>query len=278
LIASTAALAAALALAASGAPAAVDSAGGIKYVTEGSVIAASKSKTLTAKCPKGTHVISGGERNGEGYDGARLLQSYPLDGSDADDKPDDGWRTRVENRGSGKIHVKTQAFCGKVKTKYTSVRFTATGSSETGEETSSCPPNTFVWSGGFAAPNNAKLVLNSTFPSGNQEWGIYVDNPKPVPEDNAAVFAVCGEVEPDYPTSSAPNVNTQVRIVQACPQGDFAYSGGMGTTAGYEAAAISDLAQKPASGKPGRKVLGVFNNLITQHLFTLYAVCGPPLQ
>lgn len=59
----------------------VQHAGGYKFVIEKFKVPAAKSKTLTATCPKGTHVLGGGEQNQEPYNSVRLRQTYPFDGA-----------------------------------------------------------------------------------------------------------------------------------------------------------------------------------------------------
>ena len=60
--------------------------------------------------------------------------------------------------------MKAQAICGKTKVKYTAVRFVATASTETGQETANCPAGKFAYSGGFSAPAKSKIYMNSSFP------------------------------------------------------------------------------------------------------------------
>src|SRR6186713_803103 len=89
---------AALAMAAAPlASASVKSAGGVNYVSKGSTVAAKKTATITAACPKGTHVFSGGERNRGGVRSIFIRQTFPFDSGDKDKAPDDGWRVRVKN-------------------------------------------------------------------------------------------------------------------------------------------------------------------------------------
>ena len=48
-------------------------------------------------CASNEHVVGGGARVSGPADRSRLVTSAPVDGSDADKVPDDGWTTNVYN-------------------------------------------------------------------------------------------------------------------------------------------------------------------------------------
>lgn len=86
--------------------------GTVKYVTKtGTLPASPGALTLTAKCPSGMHVTGGGAvaSDGGAAQGAYVSQMYPIDGSDADKLPDDGWRARFW--GSTQPGTKVIAIC-----------------------------------------------------------------------------------------------------------------------------------------------------------------------
>jgi hypothetical protein len=58
----------------------------------GSNLVPGNSSTVTALCAPGRHVIGGGGKISGGILEAHLAASLPIDGSDADSIPDDGWR------------------------------------------------------------------------------------------------------------------------------------------------------------------------------------------
>jgi hypothetical protein len=67
--------------------------------------------TLKAPCKDGESVSGGGVYLGGAVNEAFVNSSYPFDGGDPGNKPDDGWKARVQNRaGLGKL-VTTYAVC-----------------------------------------------------------------------------------------------------------------------------------------------------------------------
>lgn len=66
-------------------------------------------------CPAGTRVTGGGvDIDGASTD-LELHDGFPIDGSDVDGLPDDGWQSTVYNDGSGELHhMKTFAICKRV--------------------------------------------------------------------------------------------------------------------------------------------------------------------
>lgn len=93
----------------------------LKYVTRtGTLPATPGPLTLTAKCPPGMHVTGGGAVASDGGDpqGAYVSQQYPIDGGDANTKPDDGWRASFY--GSTQPGTKVIAICARTKQTYES--------------------------------------------------------------------------------------------------------------------------------------------------------------
>ena len=75
--------------------------GPLRYITKAGTLPASPGPlTLTARCPSDMHVTGGGAVASSGGDAraAYVSSSYPIDGPDADSKPDDGWRARFYGR------------------------------------------------------------------------------------------------------------------------------------------------------------------------------------
>jgi hypothetical protein len=255
--------------------------GGYTFVIQTIKVPASKSKTLTATCPKGTHALGGGEQNQEPYNSVFLRQTYPFDGADKDKKPDDGWRTRVQNREAHKVSVNTQAVCGKELPKYVVVRFLAPSGLETGQETASCPPETFVYAGGMSAPAKSNVAINATFPNpmltGATEWGGYLDNRGSQAEDNAAVIAVCGTVQPEIvQTMNVPTDPHKQRQLSAhCLMDTYAFSAGLVNSTGFKGLAINSLGPKTAADKPGERGMGIADTIGGSMVdITVAAVCG----
>ena len=269
-----AAIATVLAAVVAAAPASVQSAGGVNYVTASSKVPGLKSRTLTATCPKHNHVLGGGEVNSGAYGSILLRQSFPFDSADKDAKPDDGWKVRLKNQASQPVTVKASAICGKTNVHYTAVRFVATGITETGQKTATCPQGKFAYSGGFSAPAKSRIFMNSSFPNSATEWGIYVDNPASHAEDKAAVIAVCGNSTPAVISAddTAVPAHTRSQLQPTCPVGKHVYGGGLSTSAGFNEVAINSLG--PATGwKASSDVNGS-----GPRDMTAYAVCGPALN
>ena len=60
-------------------------------------VASGHALTRKAMCAANEHVVGGGARVTGPADGSRVVTSAPVDGSDADKVPDDGWTTSVYN-------------------------------------------------------------------------------------------------------------------------------------------------------------------------------------
>lgn len=261
-------------------PASTQTAGGIKYVVSKTKAPGGRS-TATARCPRHTRVLGGGEINNAGYGSIILDQSFPFDGGDADHKPDDGWRVRVKNASSGKLAIQVQANCGHTKVSYRKRSFDI-GAGEEGDEYKDCPAGEFAYAGGIGGSAHATFFLNSTFPSpggtGSSEWGGYVDAPQ---KSTATLYAICGKAEPIIveATLSSITIGTQGSIDASCPPGRHGYGGGLGTTAGYQDLAINSLAGVSVGGTPGAgwltsaDVIGPYAPDVT-----VSAVCGKSLN
>jgi hypothetical protein len=83
----------------------------VKVAKVGNPMTAGNSATVTAVCAPGAHVIGGGGKISGGILEAHLAASFPIDGSDADSIPDDGWRViGYNNIGVDKL-VTSYALC-----------------------------------------------------------------------------------------------------------------------------------------------------------------------
>jgi hypothetical protein len=85
--------------------------GPVSYERAGSSVAAHHAAGATARCPGGKHVASGGGSiSGPGAE-VHLAGSYPVDGSDADHVPDDGWKSLAFNDSSAVQKLTAYAVC-----------------------------------------------------------------------------------------------------------------------------------------------------------------------
>jgi hypothetical protein len=65
-----------------------------------------------AMCPSGTHVVGGGSHTAPHSTDSEVAGSFPIDGSDGDGKPDDGWEAIANNDNSGlQIKLHAVALC-----------------------------------------------------------------------------------------------------------------------------------------------------------------------
>jgi hypothetical protein len=281
-------VAAALAIVVPSASAGVKSAGGVKYVSEGSTVAAKKAATITASCPKGTHVFSGGERNGGGFGSIFIRQTFPFDSGDKNKAPDDGWRVRVKNQAHKKQAVTTEAVCGHTSVSYGKRTINVAAHTGTSEEEVSCPTNgTFAFGGGIRAPKASKLFLNSEFPhpasTGAAAWGFFAGNPA-ASAVNATLYVACGKPAPIVVSQvkNGISVGAQGAAVAKCPSANkHIYGGGVANGVGALFAHINTDGPLPVSGHPDRAwkssmdvlpgALGGPFQLVT------YALCGPHL-
>jgi hypothetical protein len=127
--------------------------GTVKYVTKtGTLPASPGALTLTARCPKDMHVTGGGAvaSNGGAARAAYVSSMYPIDGPDADSKPDDGWRATFY--GSTQPGTKVIAICASTKQTY------AARSTQHPEQDNKIPAGT-VGSGYWARCPATKHVL-----------------------------------------------------------------------------------------------------------------------
>jgi hypothetical protein len=95
--------------------------GKVRYVSKAAALPASPGAlTLTARCPSDMHVTGGGaiaSIDGDPH-AAYVSSSYPIDGNDADTKPDDGWRAHFY--GSAQPGTQVIAICAPTKQSYPS--------------------------------------------------------------------------------------------------------------------------------------------------------------
>ena len=98
----------------------VDQVGGFSYVQHSVQVAPKHSRTARARCPAGTHVLSGGARATE-YRFLRL-QGLPFDSEDKRKSPDDGWEARVWNRNNSSVGITVSAVCSRLTPRYVELK------------------------------------------------------------------------------------------------------------------------------------------------------------
>ena len=176
--------------AASPAEAAVVKRGGWNYVTKSYGETDPGNKTLTAKCPRGTHVYGGGHYNNKSFGSLTAHHSFPFDGADRGRKPDDGWRTRVAIAQT--LEPTGYAVCAKPMPTYLEQDFLALAVLQRQEEAMLCPDGTGpAISGGTDGTAGVREVESS---HGNLfvQWDMAVENRTGV--DTAATkFTICSD-------------------------------------------------------------------------------------
>lgn len=144
----------------------VDTAGGISYVSK-RVEALFDDHTVITRCPAGTHVASGGQSNGVGFNTARQIHSYPVDDeSDNDRRPDDGWATRVLTTAATDFTF--YAICVPIPVTYEKEKVTPPPFGDQSGEDAKCRRHMDAVGGGMKGDFNVFQV--STFALGGTEW------------------------------------------------------------------------------------------------------------
>ncbi|MGZ8571282.1 MAG: hypothetical protein ACXWW5_03560 [Actinomycetota bacterium] len=84
----------------------------LRYVRRGPFsVAPGEAHRHRVACRSDEHVVGGGARLSGPEDRGRLVASYPSDGGDADDIPDDGWTSRVYNVAGAAKRMTAYAVC-----------------------------------------------------------------------------------------------------------------------------------------------------------------------
>jgi len=130
------------------------------YRSNAAKVAVGHARTVGLRCPNGTHVSAGG-----GYatgipghpgapDGAYVNSSFPFDGRDRGDAPDDGWRVRIYNvSDTPKAQIHVSAICITEGPRYVTagpVTMTpGTPSAVLDSTASACPDSRHISAGGI---------------------------------------------------------------------------------------------------------------------------------
>ena len=236
--------------------------------------------TLKLRCPKGTHVISGGGYTTGGSLDDQLAQSAPFDGRDDDRKPDDGWLASVN--GSPPQKMKTFATCSDrlaVVYKHHPSNLTATGS----EAAVQCPTGEVAVGGGLTVdghPRDAAVAVSG--PASDHQswfsWGRFGNG-------DGVVHAICA-----HPASGGSKItyhsrtgdigpDSQDMVTAPCPQGSRLLGGGaiqadFGEFAELELAALDPTNATGSFKKPWTRWEGWLNNGETiSVMLTTTAIC-----
>jgi hypothetical protein len=271
------AIVAALAFLAAAAPAgaSVIRSGGFRYVTKNYPSQSEALRTLSAPCPRGTHVWGGGHYNTGGFSEALPRHSYPYDGGDRGKSPDDGWKAQVSAQEG--VIVSVYATCAARPPRYERGSVPAGGHLKTPGEVG-CDKGFEAVSGGTQGYQHA-IEAASGPDFGELGWFVSLDN---YGEDRVVKsFAVCVKrtvVAPSDNDEVLPG--TQEGHSVSCPAGLRIVGGGAGNPAPFRDIAMA--ASRPqgfgSTGADGWQVyLDNFDDSNT-YLFSVWATCVEPLS
>jgi hypothetical protein len=129
--------------------------GKARYRSSAGNVKPGRARTLKARCPEGTHVSGGGVYTDGSIQSAYVNSSYPYDGPDAGDAPDDGWKGRAYNLDPVAQRMTVHAICGANKPRYETVGPVVIDSSAGVGSQAECPDSRHITAGGIrlgAAP------------------------------------------------------------------------------------------------------------------------------
>lgn len=92
--------------------------GSFKYRSGSHKVKAGHGQAVAVKCPAGTHVSGGGVYADGSIADALVNSSYPYNGPDPGDVPDDGWKGREYNLAGSARQMTVFAICGAKKLDY----------------------------------------------------------------------------------------------------------------------------------------------------------------
>jgi hypothetical protein len=261
---------------ASGSPAGaiVKRSGGVTYAYKRTSVDAGFNK-VKVRCPRGTHVVGGGEANGFTFNGLALHHSYPIDGHDRGRKPDDGWETVVNAAGSNSFEP--YAICVERRVTYVK-RTLAADSLDQTNHVIGCPNGLRVVMGGHRGSN--QLSMNSGFATG-EGWALFIENSTNGPLTfkgfaTCVRFGISREIEPDNSFEAG-----QGFVEAPCPPGRHVVGGGLSNGFGYGQARVNS--SFPASAldptrEIGRHWSAWVDNFAGTGSVTAQAVCAGSLR
>ena len=149
----------------------------VKYNAVNSTANPDAVTTVDAPCPDGFSITGGGAFSSGDFEETMIQDSYPIDGKDADSKPDDAWRATIWNTSSQFRNIEAQAICAKAKTKYV----TSILPNGNGGKRAKCPNGTSATGGGinvnesFAFPYT--LISSRPNRPDPTKWSIFILGP-----------------------------------------------------------------------------------------------------
>jgi hypothetical protein len=249
--------------------------GGLTYVTRSIEPTPNEVRTLTAKCPPGTHVWAGGHYNTGGFGEAFPRHSYPYDSGDKGRVPDDGWKVQT-SAGEGVV-VRIHATCAEPEPRYERGSLPVPPNSQGGTEID-CDPDFEAVSGGTSGNRDLNEVKSG--PAFGFGWFVAVDN---YAQDTRTIktFAICIKRERfDAADNDEVLPRTQEGHTASCPAGTRIVGGGVGNIGPFTHIAIAASSPQGIgnTGADGWQVyLDNFDDTTT-YAFSVFATCVEPLN
>jgi len=227
-VAGTAALAAGCMLSLLSSPAIAGD--GLTYPTRSAVATPGSSRTVSAPCPKGAHVLGGGGYVSSEYESALISHSYPYDGRDRDSRPDDGWKVRG-TAFDAFVRISAYVVCAPVLPRYRRQSFEVDPTSALVEVEVPCGGALEVVSGGSKGPVAVRRTDGRPLDHGGSGDGFELgfDN---VADTSQTVtgFAICtDDIDVSYAVSgdyTAPSRDRGVGSAQCPPAAPNVIGGG----------------------------------------------------
>lgn len=258
------------------ASASVVTSGGISYVSKPEADLFDD-HTIVTRCPAGTHVLSGGQSNGGGFDTARQIHSYPVDGDDDDHKLDDGWATRVLTTTA--VNFTFWAICAPIPVTYVKEKVDSPPSGEADGEDAKCPGPKVAVGGGMSGDFNVYQM--ATFPLGGREWtnhfGSNYDGNRKLTMYASCVHANARMFQDD--DTQVPS-NSQGSARVKCKGHRQIYGGGVLSTGLAGETTVNSTFPLGGGLAPDDEWVSYTDNYDggEDHLMISYAMCGPSLN
>jgi hypothetical protein len=224
-------LAAALALAATAPASALASFGTLSYTVRGPVGTYPNTEhSFTAGCPAGTHVLGGGQYILAADRDVIVHSSAPMDKSDNDPIPDDGWRSVIDGFNGAHYTATEFAICSTKQPTYVSKAVTLNGPAQPKLRTS-CPAGEGVAGGGvdIRAQYNSAYITTST-PGPGDSWEGHAVAGLRMPHQKVTDWAICAPAKLTYQSAYGEVADNSFGEASAsCPAGTRVVGGGVRT-------------------------------------------------
>ncbi len=246
-------------------------------------------RSAKARCPRGTHVVGGGQFVFSAPREATLVSSAPFDSGDRKRAPDDGWKSTVNNAeiNPTQNRLAVWAVCSDYKPRYVKDSASVGGTPPDFSERTRCRNGARVMGGGvrLAATYDDGAWLRSSAPFDSNDRRNKPDDgwtAEGVVEErqvNMTVTAICGSKQLKYRTDTQPAPANDIGEAFAdCPDSSRVVGGGVSVAEGAFGNAMTtsrpfddlDRRNKPDDGWEGE-----FDNWSNTDpgQITVFAIC-----